>query len=64
MINEINEMKLENLIIMSGCGTSGRIAYYCARQFNRFLKSIGVTPCFGYLISGKSQTKNLDFFFF
>src|SRR5438552_3313234 len=41
-----------NAIVMSGCGTSGRIAYFVARSFNRILESIGQSPIFRYTISG------------
>lgn len=40
-------------IVMTGCGTSGRVAYLTARRFNQALRSIGVTKlAFYYLISG------------
>jgi predicted NBD/HSP70 family sugar kinase/N-acetylmuramic acid 6-phosphate (MurNAc-6-P) etherase len=40
-------------IVMTGCGTSGRIAYLTARRFNQSLRSMGVTKsAFYYLISG------------
>lgn len=41
---------------MSGCGTSGRIAYLCTRTFNRVLKVLGKPPCFKYLISGGDKS--------
>ncbi len=40
-------------IVMTGSGTSGRIAYFVARSFNSILHSIGVKhSVFQYLISG------------
>ena len=40
------------LVVMSGCGTSGRIAYYVARTFNAMLRSKGLPDRFAYLVSG------------
>ena len=39
-------------IIMSGCGTSGRIAFLTSRRMNRLCTSAGMRPIFHYLISG------------
>jgi hypothetical protein len=39
-------------IVMTGCGTSGRIAFQTARRYNRILASAGIRPLFHYLISG------------
>ena len=39
-------------IVMTGCGTSGRIAFLTARRFNMVLSCAGVEPSFGYLQSG------------
>jgi hypothetical protein len=39
-------------IVMTGCGTSGRIAFQTARRYNRVLAAAGVRPLFHYLISG------------
>lgn len=46
-----------NTIVFSGCGTSGRIAWLCARAFNRMLVKNypGTKPCFHYLISGGDE---------
>ncbi|XP_050402998.1 glucokinase regulatory protein [Patella vulgata] len=41
-----------NSIILSGCGTSGRIAFSIARSFNDKLRKFGITPCFDYLLAG------------
>ncbi|CAK8691361.1 unnamed protein product [Clavelina lepadiformis] len=43
----------KSLIIMSGCGTSGRIAFMMARTFNRFLKL--TEKKFAYTIAGGDQ---------
>lgn len=43
----------ENIAIaMTGCGTSGRVAYLLATHLNRVLVGRGSVPCFHYLISG------------
>ncbi|ESP02485.1 hypothetical protein LOTGIDRAFT_237979 [Lottia gigantea] len=42
----------KNSIILSGCGTSGRLAFLIARTFNEKLKKLGLTPCCDYLIAG------------
>ena len=39
-------------IVMTGCGTSGRIAFQTARRYNQILASVGIRPLFHYLISG------------
>ncbi|XP_033123657.1 glucokinase regulatory protein-like isoform X2 [Anneissia japonica] len=39
-------------VILSGCGTSGRIAFFLARKFNQLLEELGLVPCFEYLIAG------------
>lgn len=39
-------------IVMTGCGTSGRIAFLTARRYNSILVAAGVRPLFHYLISG------------
>ena len=39
-------------IVISGAGTSGRLAMFAARTFNRLAAQIGLEPCFHYLIAG------------
>ena len=39
-------------IVMTGCGTSGRIAFQTARRYNCILAAAGIRPLFHYLISG------------
>ena len=40
-------------IIMTGCGTSGRIAFLTARRYNLLLKEVGVSnDYFGYACAG------------
>mmetsp|Transcript_35352 Transcript_35352/g.88874 ORF Transcript_35352/g.88874 Transcript_35352/m.88874 type:complete len:375 (-) Transcript_35352:48-1172(-) len=46
-------------IVFTGCGTSGRIAFLCARAFNRQLRAAARPPtaeCFHYLIAGGDQS--------
>ncbi|KAH9523643.1 hypothetical protein Btru_040564 [Bulinus truncatus] len=42
-------------IVISGCGTSGRIAFLTARTFNGYLKSKGKRECFQYIIAGDDK---------
>ena len=39
-------------IVLTGCGTSGRMGFWCARSFNAVLKRLGKPPAFQYLVSG------------
>lgn len=39
-------------VIIAGAGTSGRLAMFIARTFNRLAAQIGIEPCFHYLIAG------------
>ncbi len=41
-----------SVVVMSGSGTSGRIAFLVARNLNQVLLSNGLRPCFNYLCSG------------
>jgi N-acetylmuramic acid 6-phosphate (MurNAc-6-P) etherase len=42
----------ESTIVLSGCGTSGRVAFLLARAMNSLLAAVDAPPCFQYLISG------------
>ncbi|XP_059173571.1 glucokinase regulatory protein-like isoform X3 [Physella acuta] len=42
-------------VVISGCGTSGRIAFLTARTFNKYLKMKGKNPCFHYIIAGSDR---------
>lgn len=48
----VDVLRSDGTIVMTGCGTSGRMAYWCARSFNRVLARLGRKPAFKYLISG------------
>eukprot|EP01084_Bolivina_argentea_P307162 530867_1 len=41
-----------NKIILSGCGTSGRLGWIICRIFNEYLIKHNYTPCFDYCLSG------------
>eukprot|EP00232_Nephroselmis_pyriformis_P007153 CAMPEP_0182893706 /NCGR_PEP_ID=MMETSP0034_2-20130328/24639_1 /TAXON_ID=156128 /ORGANISM="Nephroselmis pyriformis, Strain CCMP717" /LENGTH=277 /DNA_ID=CAMNT_0025027467 /DNA_START=81 /DNA_END=910 /DNA_ORIENTATION=+ len=42
----------ESAVILSGAGTSGRLAFMIARKFNQLLSRHGRKPCFHYLLAG------------
>ncbi|XP_030839214.1 glucokinase regulatory protein isoform X1 [Strongylocentrotus purpuratus] len=42
----------DSAIILSGCGTSGRIAFFIATKMNSLLRERGLPQCFGYIIAG------------
>jgi N-acetylmuramic acid 6-phosphate (MurNAc-6-P) etherase len=42
-------------IVLSGCGTSGRLAFMTARSFNRVQQQFSLRQCFDYLVAGKDE---------
>jgi N-acetylmuramic acid 6-phosphate (MurNAc-6-P) etherase len=48
----ILSQKGKKKIILSGAGTSGRLAMTAVRSFNRITRQAGMDPCFHYLIAG------------
>ena len=48
----------KNVFVFSGCGTSGRVAWLCARSYNRILCQFHpeLQHCFRYCISGGDQS--------
>ncbi|XP_071837823.1 glucokinase regulatory protein-like isoform X2 [Apostichopus japonicus] len=43
----------KSCLVMSGCGTSGRLGFYVSRDINKFLcRQGGLTACCDYLIAG------------
>jgi N-acetylmuramic acid 6-phosphate (MurNAc-6-P) etherase len=44
------------LVVFSGCGTSGRLAYFCSNSYNKCIKTHfkknDEVHCFGYLMAG------------
>ena len=53
-ISDNRDGKVNSNVFMSGCGTSGRIAYFCARNFNYCIRKLfGMErDCFQFLIAG------------
>jgi len=51
-LTEVLEFEGRRRIIISGAGTSGRLAYFAARTYNGILKRHGLEPLFGYLMAG------------
>ncbi|CAL8307545.1 unnamed protein product [Merluccius merluccius] len=45
----------ESLVVLSGCGTSGRLAFLVATHFNRLSTSVSRSPVFAYLIAGEDK---------
>ena len=48
-------LKNNDKIVLSGCGTSGRLGFFCSRAFNRILKSLDQNPVFDYLMAGGDE---------
>ncbi|XP_056286786.1 glucokinase regulatory protein isoform X2 [Pseudoliparis swirei] len=42
----------DSLVVLSGCGTSGRMAFLIASAFNRALRDLDRSPVYSYLIAG------------
>ncbi|XP_030265259.1 glucokinase regulatory protein isoform X2 [Sparus aurata] len=42
----------DSLVVLSGCGTSGRIAFLMASSFNRALRELNKSPVYSYIIAG------------
>uniref|UniRef100_A0A8C5MBX2 Glucokinase regulatory protein n=1 Tax=Leptobrachium leishanense TaxID=445787 RepID=A0A8C5MBX2_9ANUR len=55
-VQEILKSPDEGLIVLSGCGTSGRLAMLLSNSFNRLLKGLHKTPCYTYIISGGDRS--------
>ncbi|XP_064411199.1 glucokinase regulatory protein [Latimeria chalumnae] len=51
-VREVLKDPGDSLIVLSGCGTSGRLAFLLAISFNKLLKSLDKKPHFSYLIAG------------
>uniref|UniRef100_UPI00398EB204 glucokinase regulatory protein n=1 Tax=Pristiophorus japonicus TaxID=55135 RepID=UPI00398EB204 len=47
-VQELHKDPEDNLIVLSGCGTSGRLAFLLASSFNNLSKTAG----YGYIIAG------------
>nr|XP_046238536.1 glucokinase regulatory protein [Scatophagus argus] len=42
----------DSLVVLSGCGTSGRIAFLITSVFNRALREMNQSPVYSYIIAG------------
>eukprot|EP00040_Diaphanoeca_grandis_P032737 m.199145 g.199145 ORF g.199145 m.199145 type:complete len:594 (+) comp32724_c0_seq1:163-1944(+) len=49
---EVLKDPTNNLVVMAGCGTSGRMGFAVARAFNIMMERKGLAPCFRYLCAG------------
>ncbi|XP_067678979.1 glucokinase regulatory protein-like [Haliotis asinina] len=49
---EIMKIGNRGAIVISGCGTSGRLGFITTRTFNIKLKSVGQEPCCHYIMAG------------
>jgi len=41
-----------NAVVLSGCGTSGRLAFITARAFHSHLHNLNLPPCYHFIIAG------------
>nr|XP_033794333.1 glucokinase regulatory protein isoform X1 [Geotrypetes seraphini] len=55
-VQEIIKEADDGLIVLSGCGSSGRLAMLLANSFNKLLKGLHRKPCYTYIISGGDRT--------
>ncbi|XP_053565412.1 glucokinase regulatory protein isoform X2 [Bombina bombina] len=55
-VQEILKTPDDGLVVLSGCGASGRLALLLANSFNRLLKGLHITPCYTYIISGGDRS--------
>ncbi|KAK2856888.1 hypothetical protein Q5P01_005623 [Channa striata] len=42
----------DSLVVLSGCGTSGRLAFLLASGFNKELRKVNQSPIYAYIIAG------------
>jgi N-acetylmuramic acid 6-phosphate (MurNAc-6-P) etherase len=52
VVDMLRSSPYDSAIILSGAGTSGRIAFSIARAFNAVLEKHGKPRCIHYLIAG------------
>ncbi|KAK3749423.1 hypothetical protein RRG08_003273 [Elysia crispata] len=55
LISNVVQNPSAGCVVISGCGTSGRLAYLTSRRFNKYLRSQGQEECFNYIISGDND---------
>uniref|UniRef100_A0A3B5A8Q8 Glucokinase regulator n=1 Tax=Stegastes partitus TaxID=144197 RepID=A0A3B5A8Q8_9TELE len=46
----------DSLVILSGCGTSGRLAFLITSRFNRALRQLNHSPVYSYVIAGGDRS--------
>uniref|UniRef100_A0A8C7EI47 Glucokinase regulatory protein n=1 Tax=Nothoprocta perdicaria TaxID=30464 RepID=A0A8C7EI47_NOTPE len=55
-VQEVLKDPDNGLIVLSGGGTSGRLAFLIAISFNKMLKGLGQLPCYTYIIAGGDRS--------
>ncbi|XP_029452225.1 glucokinase regulatory protein isoform X2 [Rhinatrema bivittatum] len=55
-VQEILKEPDDGLIVLSGCGNSGRMAMLLSNSFNKLLKGLHRKPCYTYIISGGDRS--------
>nr|Q91754.1 RecName: Full=Glucokinase regulatory protein; Short=GKRP; Short=Glucokinase regulator [Xenopus laevis]CAA56863.1 glucokinase regulator [Xenopus laevis] len=55
-VQEVLKNPDDSLVVLSGCGTSGRLALLLANSFNGLLKGLHKTPCYCYIMSGGDRS--------
>ncbi|NWX92725.1 GCKR protein, partial [Nothoprocta ornata] len=55
-VQEVLKDPDNGLIVLSGGGTSGRLAFLIAISFNKLLKGLGQLPCYTYIIAGGDRS--------
>ena len=53
-LSEVLKFQGKRRVLISGAGTSGRLATFVCREFNTILKAYGKEPIFRHLMAGKS----------
>ncbi|KAM3929975.1 glucokinase regulatory protein isoform 2-T2 [Leptodactylus fuscus] len=55
-VQQIIENPEDGLVVLSGCGTSGRLAVLLANSFNRLMRGLHQIPCYTYIIAGGDRS--------
>ena len=50
-----NSIDQKKKVLLAGCGTSGRLGFFCSRQFNRILTKFGLFGVFDYSLAGDDE---------
>ncbi len=59
LLRRIDDQKCA--VVVSGSGTSGRLAYFCCTTFNNLLRKLGKPEVFYYLIAGGDKYQKPQF---